>query len=69
MRVVDAMTQKSQTSPRQTAVGVAVAMGAGIGIVVGVIIGGGAGVAVGAALGAGIGVVVGAVWDGSRSRP
>jgi len=65
-RVVGAMTQKAKISPGRSAVGVALAVGAGIGIVIGVIMGGGAGIAIGAAIGAGIGVVVGAVWDGSR---
>ena len=51
-----------------TAVGVAIALGAGVGMVAGLILGGGAGLAVGAGLGAGVGVVVGAVWDGARPR-
>ncbi len=52
-----------------TVVGVAVALGAGLGTTVGIIVGGGTGIAVGAGVGAGLGVVLGAAWDAMhRSR-
>lgn len=57
------MTGKAKEDRRNTLVGVALAVGAGLGMTVGVIVGGGAGIAIGARLGAGLGVVFGAAWD------
>lgn len=65
---VSAMTSGAKTRQRQTFVGVALAIGAGLGLIIGVITGGGAGVAIGLGMGAGLGVVVGAAWDASHAR-
>lgn len=65
---MSAMTNGAKTGRRETLVGVALAIGAGLGMIIGVILGGGAGVAIGLGMGAGIGVVVGAAWDASHAR-
>lgn len=69
------MTEADGTAPERSgaggglpAVGLGIALGAGIGIVGGVLVGGGSGIALGAAIGSGLGVVAGAVWQGLGSR-
>jgi hypothetical protein len=63
MRDGSVMMEKAKESRRNTLVGVALAIGAGLGGTVGVIVGGGAGIAIGAGIGAGLGVAFGAAWD------
>ncbi|MEO7754277.1 MAG: hypothetical protein ABIS35_12775 [Terracoccus sp.] len=62
-RTGPAMTAQAEEDRTDTVVGVAVALGAGLGTTVGIIVGGGTGIAVGAGVGAGLGVVFGAAWD------
>lgn len=57
------MTDKDKKSHRNTLVGVALVIGAALGMIVGVIVGGGAGMAIGTGIGGGVGVVFGAAWD------
>lgn len=57
------MTENANNKARNTVVGVAISIGAGLGMTVGVIVGGGAGIAIGLCIGAGVGVVFGAAWD------
>ncbi len=57
------MTEKGKEGRRTSLVGAAVAIGAGLGMTVGLIVGGGAGIAMGVIFGAGIGVVFGGAWD------
>ncbi|GAA1131897.1 hypothetical protein [Arthrobacter flavus] len=54
---------KSKKNRQNTIVGVAVAIGAGLGTTFGVIMGGGAGIAINTCIGVGIGVIIGAAWD------
>jgi hypothetical protein len=57
------MKRKAREDRRDTLVGVALAVGAGLGLTVGVLVGGGSGIAIGMGIGAGLGVVFGASWD------
>lgn len=62
------MTEKVKTRQRASAVGLAVVMGAGLGLIIGLLLWDGAGIAIGIAFGGALGVVVGAVWDGMRPK-
>lgn len=59
-------TEPAEGGRQDTIVGSALAIGAGLGITVGVLVGGGAAIAIGAGIGAGISVAVGAAWDASH---
>lgn len=68
MDAVVGMTEKVTARQRASAVGLALIMGAGVGLIIGLLVWDGAGIAMGVALGAALGVVVGAVWDGMRPK-
>ena len=55
--------------PRMQWTGVLLSLGAGVGMIVGLLIAGGAGIALGLAFGAGVGVVIGAAADAMSPRP
>ena len=57
------MTGRANTGTSDNRVGLGVAIGAGLGMVFGLLWRGGDGLAIGIGLGAGLGVVAGAVWD------
>lgn len=62
------MTEKVKTQ-RASVVGLALAIGAGLGLIVGLLVGGGEWIAGGLAIGAGLGVVVGAAYSSMASKP
>jgi hypothetical protein len=66
-------TTTPQREQRQRAVdalpGVALAIGGGAGVAIGVAVAGGTGIAIGAAMGAGLGLVAGAVAQSLIRRP
>ena len=62
------MTEKVKSTQRASAVGLALFMGAGLGLIIGLLVWDGAGIAIGMAFGGALGIVVGAVWDGMRSK-
>ncbi len=55
--------RRRSTGTHPTFTGTAIALGAGIGMTIGVLVGGGPGIAFGLLLGAGVGVAVGAAWN------
>lgn len=61
------ITEKAREGRRRSVVGASLALGAGPGIIVGLIVGGGAGIAIGAIVGASLGIVFGAAWDALHS--
>lgn len=60
------MTGTDKSTRRVTTVGAALVVGAGLGLILGLLLWDGPGIALGMAIGAGLGVVAGAVWDGMR---
>ena len=58
------MTDKAKEGRRNSLVGAALAIGGGLGMIIGLLVGGGSGIAIGMIFGAGIGLVFGAAWDG-----
>lgn len=57
----------AEQAERDSWVGFGISIGAGLGLVVGLLGWGGTGIALGAPFGAGIGLVIGAIADSSRS--
>ena len=60
------MAQGAKAGRRRTVVGVALVVGAGLGMIVGLLVGEGS-LVIGLVAGAAVGALVGAVWDGYRS--
>ena len=60
------MKKRPDTNPHDTVTGTALAIGAGVGITVGILVSGGAGIALGVSIGAGVGIALGAAWDAAH---
>lgn len=65
---VVSVTEKAEPPGRDSTVGLALVVGAGLGTTTGLLLWDAPGIAIGAGLGAAVGIVVGAVWDGMRSK-
>lgn len=62
------VAEQARTTQRASAVGLALVMGAGLGLIIALVVWDGTGIAIGMGVGSALGVVVGAVWDGMRSK-